>query len=158
MRKAIAGLAAVIMLAIVVQFFLAGSGAFDTAPVDEAFRPHRALGYLIVLLTLVTMLVAALARVPGRLVGMTGLLAGLGIAQPLIATLANAFSDTDDSSTAGQLVFGLHAVNALVMMAVAVRILRVARDLSNSPALTAPVTAPTTPTTAADEPAPGPTP
>ena len=138
MRKAIAGLAAVIMLAIVVQFFLAGSGAFNTAPNDEAFRPHRALGYLIVLLALVTTLVAALARVPGRLVGMTGLLAGLGILQPVIAVIAKAFGDTDDSTTAGQLVFGLHAVNALVMVAVAVRIHRAARELSNSPAATAP--------------------
>ncbi|WP_075738894.1 DUF6220 domain-containing protein [Streptomyces acidiscabies] len=138
MRKAIAGLAAVIMFAIVVQFFLAGSGAFDTAPVDEAFRPHRMLGYLIVLLSIVATLIAALARVPGRLVGMTGLLAGLGIAQPVIATIAKAFSDTDDSSTAGQLVFGLHAVNALVMVAVAVRILRLARELPATPAAPAP--------------------
>ncbi|GAQ50455.1 DUF6220 domain-containing protein [Streptomyces acidiscabies] len=134
MRKAIAGLAAVIMFAIVVQFFLAGSGAFDTASVDEAFRPHRMLGYLIVLLSAVTTLIAASARVPGRLVGMTGLLVGLGIAQPVIAAIAKAFSDTDDSSTAGQLVFGLHAVNALVMMAVAVRILRLARELPTTPA------------------------
>ncbi|WP_406385986.1 DUF6220 domain-containing protein [Streptomyces sp. NBC_01618] len=137
MRKTIAGLAAVLVLAIAVQFFLAGSGAFDTAPNDESFRPHRALGYMIVLLALVTTLTAALARMPGRLVGMTGLLAGLGIAQPVIATIAKAFGDTDDTTTAGQLVFGLHAVNALIMVAVAVRTHRQARELSNSSASTA---------------------
>ncbi|CAL9375283.1 hypothetical protein SUDANB176_00950 [Streptomyces sp. enrichment culture] len=137
MRKTIAGLAAVLMLAVAVQFFLAGSGAFDTAPRDEAFRPHRALGYLVVLLALVTTLTAAVARVPGRLIGMTGLLAGLGIAQPLIAVTAKAFGDTGDTSTAGQLVFGLHAVNGLVMMAVSGRILREARGLPNSSASTA---------------------
>nr|WSY51204.1 DUF6220 domain-containing protein [Streptomyces sp. NBC_00886] len=137
MRKTIAGLAAVLVLAIAVQFFLAGSGAFDNAPTDEAFRPHRALGYMIVLLALVTTVTAALARMPGRLVGMTGLLAGLGIAQPVIAVIAKAFGDADDTTTAGRLVFGLHAVNALIMMAVAVRIHRQARELSNSQAVTA---------------------
>ncbi|MEV0492118.1 DUF6220 domain-containing protein [Streptomyces atratus] len=137
MRKAIAGLAAVLVLAIAVQFFLAGSGAFNTAPNDESFRPHRALGYVIVLLAIVMALTTALARMPGRLVGMTGLLAGLGIAQPVIATIAKAFGDTDNTTTAGQLVFGLHAVNALIMVAVAVRIHREARELSNSSSSTA---------------------
>lgn len=136
MRKAIAGLAAVLMLAVVLQFFLAGSGAFDTAPNDEAFRPHRALGYMVVLLALVTTLTAAVARVPGRLIGMAGLLAGLAIAQPLIAVVAKAFGDTGDTSTAGQLVFGLHAVNGLIMMGVAGRILREARSRSNPSAST----------------------
>lgn len=134
MRRTIAGLAAVLMLAVVVQFFLAGSGAFDTAPNDEAFRPHRALGYMVVLLALVTTLTAAVARVPGRLIGMSGLLAGLAVAQPLIAVVAKAFGDTGDTSTAGQLVFGLHAVNGLIMMGVAGRILREARGLANSSA------------------------
>ncbi|KES08635.1 hypothetical protein BU52_00890 [Streptomyces toyocaensis] len=135
MRRTIAVLAAVLMLAVVGQFFLAGSGAFDTAPTDEAFRPHRALGYMVVLLALVTTLTAAVARVPGRLIGMTGLLAGLAIAQPLIAVIAEAFGDTG-TSTGGQLVFGLHAVNGLFMMGVAGRILREARSPSNSTAST----------------------
>lgn len=136
MRRTIAGLAAVLMLAVVVQFFLAGSGAFDTAPTDEAFRPHRALGYMVVLLAVVTTIAAAVARVSGRLIGMSGLLAGLAVAQPLIAVVAKAFGDTGDTSTAGQLVFGLHAVNGLVMMGVAGRILREARGLANPSAST----------------------
>lgn len=142
MRKTIAGLAAVLMLAIVVQFFMAGSGAFDSAPIDEAFRPHRMLGYLILLLAVLTAVIAALGRMPGRFVGMIGLLAGLGIAQPLIAVIANAFGDGDTSTTAGQIVFGLHAVNGLAMMGVAGRILRQARELANSPASTAGGTGP----------------
>lgn len=136
MRKTIAGLAAVLTLAIVAQFFLAGSGAFDTAPNDESFQPHRALGYMIVLLALLMTLTAALSRMPGRLVGTAGLLTGLGIAQPLIATIAKAFGDTGDTTTAGQVVFGLHAVNGLIMMGVAGKILRQARELSNSSAST----------------------
>ena len=37
MRKVFAGFATLLILAIVVQFFFAASGAFDTAPKDEAF-------------------------------------------------------------------------------------------------------------------------
>ncbi|WP_021592568.1 DUF6220 domain-containing protein [Actinomadura welshii] len=137
MRKIIAGLAAVLVLAIAVQFFLAGSGAFDTAPNDDAFRPHRALGYMVVLLALLTTLTAALGRLPGRLVGLAGLLTALGIGQPVIATVAKAFGDTGDTTTAGRLVFGLHAVNGLIMMGVAGGILRQAREPLTSSASTA---------------------
>jgi hypothetical protein len=80
MRKVLAGLAALLMLAVVVQVFLAAGGAFDTAPKDEAFRPHRVLGYVILLLAMVLTVVAALVRMPGRLIGLCGLVAGLASA------------------------------------------------------------------------------
>lgn len=131
MRKAFAGLATLLMLVVVAQFFLAASGAFDTAPNDESFRPHRALGYVIFLLPVLMAIVAALARMPRRLVGMTGLVVGLTVVQVVIAELAKAFGD-GGSATVGQLVFGLHAVNGLVIMAVAGRIVRQARALSRS--------------------------
>ncbi|NJC71456.1 hypothetical protein HC031_17280 [Planosporangium thailandense] len=127
MRKAFAGLATLLMLAVVVQFYFAASGAFSTAPNDESFRPHRALGYLIFLLPVLMTVVAALTRMPGRLIGMSGLVAGLTIVQVVIAVLAKAFGD---GTTAGQLVFGLHAVNGLAIMAVVGRIVRQARELS----------------------------
>ena len=134
MRKVFAGLATLLTLAVVAQFFLAASGAFDTAPNEESFQPHRALGYGIVLFAVLMTLVAALARVPGRLIGMTGLVAGLAVLQGVIRAIASAFGDTGDSTTAGQLIFGLHAVNALVIMAVAGMIARQARELSRSAA------------------------
>jgi hypothetical protein len=129
MRRAFAGLAMLLMLVVVAQFFLAASGAFDTAPNDESFRPHRALGYMIFLLPVLMTIVAALARMPGRLIGMTALVAGLTVMQMVIAELAGAFGE---STTTGQLVFGLHAVNGLVVLAVAGRIVRQARALSRS--------------------------
>ena len=132
MRKVFAGLAILLMLAVVAQFFLAASGAFDTAPNEESFQPHRALGYGIVLFAVLMTLVGALARVPGRLIGMTGLVAGLAVLQGVIRAIASAFGDTGDSTTAGQLVFGLHAVNGLVIMAAAGMIVRQARELSRS--------------------------
>lgn len=132
MRRVFAGLAILLMLAVVAQFFLAASGAFDTAPNEESFRPHRALGYAIFVLPVLMAIVAALARMPGRLVGMAGLVAGLVVVQVVIAQVAEAFGDTDDSTTAGKFVFGLHAVNGLIILAVAGRILRQARALSGS--------------------------
>jgi Family of unknown function (DUF6220) len=130
MRKAFAGLAALLMLVVVVQFFLAGMGAFDTAPNEESFAPHRALGYWTVLLAVVLTVVAALARMPGRLIGLSGLVAGLGILQPVIGVVAKAFGDSEQTTTAGQLVFGLHTVNALVIIAVAHNVFRQARKLT----------------------------
>jgi hypothetical protein len=131
MRRVFALLASALVLAVVAQFFLAASGAFDPAPADESFRPHRALGYAIVLFSLVVSVVGALARVPGRLIGMTALVAGLVVVQGLIRAVAGAF---DDGSTAGTLVFGLHAINALAIMAVSGNVARRARALVRSPA------------------------
>lgn len=135
MRRVFAGLAALLALVIVVQFFLAASGAFNTAPKDESFQPHRALGYGILLFAVLLTLIAALARMPGRLIGMAGLVAGLVLVQGVIRAIASAFGETGDStSTAGELIFGLHAVNGLIIMAVVGMILRQARQLSSSPA------------------------
>jgi Family of unknown function (DUF6220) len=132
-RRVFAVLATLLVLVVVAQFFLAASGAFDTAPKDESFQPHRALGYGIVLFAILLTIVAALTRMPGRLIGMTGLVAGLTVVQVVIAVLADAFNDTGDTSTtAGTLVFGLHGVNGLIIMAVAATLARRARALSRS--------------------------
>src|SRR3954451_14183674 len=107
LRRVFALLATLLVLVVVAQFFLAASGAFDTAPHDESFQPHRTLGYLIVLLAAVLTAVAALARMPGRLIGMTGLVAGLAVLQGLIRNVADALNDPGGTSTtAGTLVFG----------------------------------------------------
>ncbi|HEU4948754.1 MAG TPA: DUF6220 domain-containing protein [Kribbella sp.] len=133
MRKVFAALVTLLMLAVVVQFMLAASGAFDTAPKDESFQPHRALGYGILILAVLLTLVCALARMPGRLIGMTGLVAGLSFLQGVIRAVAGAFDETGGGTTVtGELVFGLHAVNGLIIMALAVRILRQARELASS--------------------------
>jgi hypothetical protein len=68
-------------------------------------------------------IVAALARMPGRLIGMTGLVAGLAVGQGLIRAVAAAFDD-------GSLVFGLHAVNGLAILAVAGTVAARARALA----------------------------
>src|SRR5262245_20547861 len=103
MRKAFAALATLLLLVVIAQFFFAATGAFSTAPNDESFRTHRALGYVIFLLPVVMVAVAALARIPGRLIGMTALVSGLTTVQVVIAMVAKAFGE---NTTTGQLVFG----------------------------------------------------
>ena len=136
MRRVFAVLATLLVLVVVAQFFLAASGAFDTAPNDESFQPHRALGYVIILVAVLLTIVGALARMPGRLIGMSGLVVGLAVVQPVIAALARAFNDTGEASTtAGTVVFGLHAVNGLAILAVAGTVARRGRALPR-PAVT----------------------
>ena len=132
MRKAFVGLAAVLTAVVIVQFFLAGSGALNPEPNSEAFAPHRILGYLIVLLSLLLTVLAAAVRLPGRVVGLAGLVLGLAILQPVIAVLARAFGEGDITTTTGQLVFGLHAVNGVAIMVVIWRIFQQGRELTTT--------------------------
>jgi cytochrome b561 len=131
MKRVFTGLAALLFLAVIAQFFLAASGAFDPAPTEEAFQPHRALGYLILILALVVTVAGAVARMPGRLIGMAGLAVGLVLVQVVIAEVAKAVGD---GSTAGHLIFGLHAVNGLLIVGVTATNLRRARKIAWKPA------------------------
>ena len=121
MRKTFAGLAVLLVVVVVAQFFLAASGAFSDAPKDEAFKAHLALGYAVFFLPLLTALVGGLAKLPGRLIGMVALVAGLDSVQVGIAELARVIGD---GTTAGRLFFGLHAVNGLAILAVAATVAR----------------------------------
>lgn len=133
MRKVYLGFTVVLMLGIVAQFYFAAVGAFDTAPKDESFEIHRFLGYAILLWALLTTIVAALARMPGAVIGRVALVAGLTLVQSLIAVLANAMDSGDTTTTSGQLVFGLHALNALAIMGVAGAALSRGRELVRMP-------------------------
>lgn len=98
MKRVFTGLAALLFLAVIAQFFLAASGAFDSAPTDEAFQPHRVLGYSILILAVVVTVVGAIAQMPRRIVGIAGLAVVLVLVQVVIAEVAKAFGD---GSTAG---------------------------------------------------------
>jgi hypothetical protein len=134
MRKAFSGLATLLLVVVLAEFFFAASGAFGATPGGESYRPHHALGYVIFLLPVAMAIVAALARMPGRLIWMPLAIAGLVAVQVLIAELAKAFADT---GAVGRLIFGLHAVNGLAILATAGMIVRQARALSRPrPSLT----------------------
>lgn len=112
MRKAFAGLATLLLLVVVAQFYFAASGGFSTGPDRAAYRPHHALGYVIFLLPMAMAVVAALARMPRRLTWLAVLVTGLATVEVVIAKVAMA-----SSSAVGGLVFGLHAVCGIALLA-----------------------------------------
>ncbi len=135
MRRVYLGLAALLMLAVVAQFYLAAVGAFDRPRTDDSFTLHAMVGMMVPVIALLATGAAALARAPGRLIGRTVLPAGLAIVQALLAELAKAFDNADDTTTAaGLIIFGLHGLNALAIMGTSGMVLRGAQELAKAPA------------------------
>lgn len=132
MRKVFTVVGVALLLAVVVQFFLAGSGAFDTATREKAFEPHRIFGYVVFVLAIVLTIVGAFARVSRRLVGLAGLATGLIALQAVIAVIAEAVEHSGSAGNTGntvaQLVFGLHAVNGVVIIGLIGSLVRRSRE------------------------------
>jgi hypothetical protein len=92
-----------------VQIFLAGLGAFSTGG-DPGFGPHRVLGFAMAGVALVIVVLAVVARVGGRAVGLAVLLFLLtAVGQSLLAALG------EDIAVVG----GLHALDGLVILGLA---------------------------------------
>lgn len=128
MRRVFTVIGIVLLFAVVVQFFLAGSGAFDTATREKAFEPHRIFGYVVFVLAILLTIVGASARLPRRLVGMAGLAAGLIALQAVIAIIAEAVEHSGPgANTVAELVFGLHAVNGVVILGLIGNVVRRSR-------------------------------
>jgi Family of unknown function (DUF6220) len=115
---------------IVLQFFLAGLGAFETVHNkkfnDNNFGPHGLLGTLLVLIALVIMLLALIGRWSPTATKLSAALFGLMIVQFILGV-----SGAGTSPVLG----GLHAVNALVIVAVTYLLIKDARRPTDAPAL-----------------------
>lgn len=131
MRKAFVVSAALLLVAFALQFILAAVGAFTKPGGDGAYALHSVNGMAVIpVLSLLTVLFAALAKAPGRLVAWSVLPLGLVVVQALLAMLANASTDAAGVSTAfGLTLGGLHALNGIVAVHVVVGVLRAARRL-----------------------------
>ncbi|MEU8167090.1 DUF6220 domain-containing protein [Micromonospora sp. NPDC049004] len=131
MRKAFVVSAALLLVAFAVQFVFAAVGAFTKPGGDGAYALHSANGMAVIpVLTVLTALFAALAKAPGRLVGLAILPLGLVVVQALLAMLANGSTDAAGVSTVlGLTIGGLHAINGIVAVHVVVGVLRGARRL-----------------------------
>jgi hypothetical protein len=117
-RAAFKYLVGLFVAGVVVQVGLAGVGAFHTVSKNDDgalakekagdwFGPHAAVGYVLVLISLILLIVALAAR-DGRLRRGAGLLFGLMIVQVLLAWLGD-----------GVWALGfLHPINALAILAV----------------------------------------
>jgi len=124
--------AGLLLFAVLAQFYLAAVGAFAKPPDDRSFALHDLNGMMIIpLLSLLATGAAALAKAPGRLIGMTILPLGLVIVQVLIVLIGQLVSGGDDKTTpVGLAIMGLHAVNGLAIMAVSGFVFRGARMLA----------------------------
>jgi hypothetical protein len=138
MRKAFVIVSAALLASFALQFVFAAVGAFTKPAADGAYSLHSVNGTVVIpALTLLTTLLAALAKAPGKLIGLAILPLGLVVVQALLAVLVNAFTDAAGASTPlGLTIAGLHAVNGIVAVHVVVSVHRAARRLA-SPAQTA---------------------
>jgi cell division protein FtsW (lipid II flippase) len=105
------------LILIPVQFYLAGHGAFEfhnasSAAREDAWGAHAAVGTLIGLFVLLALLAAFAARLPRRLLTMTGVLFVLMLVQMVLAGFG------DSSST--RWFAALHPVNALILTGVTI--------------------------------------
>jgi peptidoglycan/LPS O-acetylase OafA/YrhL len=99
--------AALLLLVMAAQMFLAASGA-----AAHDFGPHQALGYVTFVLPLLVAAAAAAARHPRRQILRPLMVAALVTLQVLIAKLAEHMNDT-----AGHYIFGLHGLVGLLVLA-----------------------------------------
>ena len=107
------------LTSIALQVYAAGLGLFGVA----SFMPHAILGYLMVLGALILLALTALARLPRRAIGLTGVIVVLAILQPVLVLQFRGSLPV---------VAALHPMNAILMFALAFWIARL-----NKPALKA---------------------
>ncbi|MDG4780878.1 DUF6220 domain-containing protein [Micromonospora sp. WMMD961] len=132
MRKALVVITALLLVAFALQFVFAAVGGFTKPTGDDAYVLHSVNGMVVIpILTLLTALFAALAKAPGKLIGLAILPIGLVVLQPLIAVLAEASTDASGVSTPlGLTIGGLHALNGIIAVHVVVGVHRGARRLA----------------------------
>lgn len=111
------------LVGIVFQVFLAGIGLFGVA---KDFEPHVGLGWILHLVPVLLLIVAALARVGSRLLWWTTALLVVQFIQPILATLRNDLP----------LLAALHPVLALIIFWLAFTIGVKAWQLVQDPAPT----------------------
>jgi len=123
MQKVHGALAHLFAGLLVVQFFLAGLGAFETVHdkhfKDSNFDAHAALGDGLVLLALIIAGIALIGRWSRFVTRVSLLLFGLMVIQSLLGSLG-----ADNSAWFG----ALHAVNALLIVGVTVVLIRESRQ------------------------------
>lgn len=105
------GVALIYLVGVVVQFFLAGLGAFGATNYDT----HKAFGYVLGILSIGMLVLAIVGKVPRDLVSLAAVLLGLNVVQILVV-----HADIDD-------IAALHVVNALAIAGVAFALVRRSR-------------------------------
>ncbi|MBC2932834.1 DUF6220 domain-containing protein [Nocardioides sp. zg-1228] len=115
MRATYRILSAALLGSVAVQIFLAGRGIGT-----GSFAPHRGFAYGVLVLALVTTVAGLVARAPRRAVSCTAGAFALMFLQPVLVHLGKSAG----ADAGGGLFFGLHALNAVVMVSLLVVALR----------------------------------
>jgi len=117
----------VLVVAVVLQFFLAGLGIFASA---ELFFWHTTVNAIVIFFgSIILVLVGWYARVDRRTFALPGIIAGLVILQSLLL-----FPYHLALPTAVRAISALHAVNALVIFGVALALMDRVRGGRRAPA------------------------
>jgi hypothetical protein len=131
MRKVFVVTSALVLVAVLAQFYFAGVGAFTRPATTDAWTAHRAGVLAIMALALLNTAVAALARAGGRTIAFAALPIGLVILQYVLVAIGNALGGSADDRTGLPLyVVALHALNGLAVLGVALAGLTNARRLA----------------------------
>ncbi|MCC5575500.1 hypothetical protein IMZ11_07580 [Microtetraspora sp. AC03309] len=149
MRKVFYGFTVVLLISVLAQFYLSTFGAFERpvpAPGAEGamIEYHVLNGELVIpILSLLTTIVAAIARVGGRLIWLS-ITPFLLVAVQLfvIFSLAEmAGAAENETTTAGLVVLGFHALDGVAILWAAFVLLRRAHALAKGVAAATPATA-----------------
>lgn len=112
------------------QFYFAAVGAFTKPQTEDSFALHTLNGRMVFpILAILATIAAALAKAPGKLIGLTILPLGLGIVQVLIIVLGNVIGGATEQRTTplALAILGLHAVNGMIILGVTGNVMRQAR-------------------------------
>jgi len=105
------GLAALYLAAAAVQFFLAGLFVFDGSSID----PHRVLGFVLVIASLVMLVLALVGRLPRIVTLLTLVLLALNVLQMVLANI-----DVGE-------IAALHVVNGVAIVFLAYELMQRSR-------------------------------
>lgn len=129
MRRIYVAIVTLMLVSGVLQFYFAAIGAFTRPRTDDSFALHVLNGRIFAVLALIAILAAAMARAPGRLIGLTAATLGLTVVQTLIVVLGNVIGGSSEQRTTAVslAILGLHAINGIALVHVVVSVLAQAR-------------------------------
>jgi Family of unknown function (DUF6220) len=133
-RTAFEVMSGLLIVAVVVQFYFAAFGVFTAPENDSQFVLHTTNGRVVLpLLCILTIVSAAVAKAPGRLIGFSALPLGLLVCQTILFIVAGITGSSEEhTNVGGQIILGLHAVNGLAILATSIVLFRRARAHAGS--------------------------
>ena len=137
MRRTFSVISGLAVLALLLQFYLAGVGVFSM-PEDELFALHGWNGRIVLpLLMLASIAFAALAHAGRRTVWLTVIAFGLLVFQTILFILAGVLTGATPPpdaqiNTAGTIMLAFHVLNGLAILGVSLVVARRAWGLAGS--------------------------